>query len=200
MGKSIGPMKATRAGAGTPPSAGRRPGPAKRRGGRAPHSSSTIGFQSAIPRRVALQPASASPTAPSMRWVNSAGNPMPANGNPSFRASAMGFSPDCPNQMPSQQDARRWKKNRRQDRRRHEETQRSSRSAGGLAAGSLQVISAEMLTLGKLKRALPESILKHRLPTARAKLAGLDVQPFHGVAGGHHAAPVGAVAQAEGVA
>ena len=60
------------------------PGPAKRRDGRtAPCSSSAMSFRAgySLAGCSPAEPASASPTALSMRWGMSAGNYMPANGN-----------------------------------------------------------------------------------------------------------------------
>ena len=49
-------------------------------------------------------------------------------------------------------------------------------------------------------RPLPRPRRHHGLPADPAELRALDVQPLDRVAGGHHAPPVRAVAQAEGVA
>src|ERR1035438_5955700 len=46
---------------------------------------------------------------------------------------------------------------------------------------------------------LPVSVAQHPFPASGAEFRALHVQPFHPVAGRHHASPVGAVAQSEGV-
>ena len=54
---------------------------------------------------------------------------------------------------------------------------------------------------GPLERALlPIPVFEHRLPAGLAELRPFHVKPFHRVARCHHAAPVHAMAEAEGVA